>query len=79
MGFLVIDFSIFGSIFVYEAAKCGNNVKVIEKIVLMVNLYGKITGIDIHIYETHIFHIKMKNIWDYVNKFATFNNLLIVR
>jgi UDP-galactopyranose mutase len=33
-------------------------------------------GIDIHEYGAHIFHTSDQGVWDYVRKFATFNNYI---
>ena len=78
MNYLVIGSGIFGSTFAYEAAKRGNRVKVIEKRNhIGGNIYTKkIAGIDVHMYGAHIFHTQMKKIWDYINRFATFNNFV---
>lgn len=32
------------------------------------------TGIDVHTYGSHIFHTSNKRVWDYVNRFAAFND-----
>ena len=32
------------------------------------------TGIEIHKYGSHIFHTSREDVWNYVNKFATFNS-----
>lgn len=32
------------------------------------------TGIEIHKYGSHLFHTSSVKVWDYVNKFASFNN-----
>ena len=74
--YLVVGSGLFGSVFAYEAAKRGFEVDVLEKRDHVGgNIYTKeIEGIQIHEYGAHIFHTKMKNIWEYVNKFANFNN-----
>ena len=39
------------------------------------NIYCENTnGINVHKYGAHIFHTSDKEIWDYVNQFAEFNN-----
>ena len=35
---------------------------------------GPATGIDCHMYGSHIFHTTRKNVWDYINNFAEFNS-----
>ena len=76
--YLVVGSGLFGSTFAYEAAKRGHNVTVIEKKShIGGNIYTKnIDGINVHMYGAHIFHTSMKNIWDYVNQFAEFNNYI---
>ena len=38
------------------------------------NIYTeKIEGINVHKYGAHIFHTNNKKVWEYVNKYATFN------
>ena len=38
------------------------------------NVYTeKVEGISVHKYGAHIFHTNNKEVWDYVNQFATFN------
>lgn len=74
--YLIVGAGLFGSVFAYEAAKRGKNVKVIEKKDHIAgNIYTKeVEGIQVHEYGAHIFHTSMKNIWNYVNQFAEFNN-----
>ncbi|MCT6851193.1 MAG: UDP-galactopyranose mutase [Staphylococcus epidermidis] len=76
MKYLVVGSGLFGSTFAYESAKRGHNVTVLEKKShIGGNIYTKeIDGINVHMYGAHIFHTSMKNIWDYVNQFAEFNN-----
>lgn len=33
-------------------------------------------GIHVHRYGAHIFHTSNKEVWDYVNQFAEFNNYI---
>ena len=73
--YLVVGSGLFGATFAYEAAKRGKRVKVIEKRDHIAgNIYTKeVDGIQVHQYGAHIFHTSNKEIWDYVNQFATFN------
>lgn len=73
--YLVVGAGLFGATFAYEAAKRGKRVKVIEKRDHIAgNIYTKeVHGIQVHQYGAHIFHTSNKEIWDYVNQFATFN------
>lgn len=74
--YLVIGAGLFGAVFAHEAALRGNQVTVLEKRDHVGgNIYTKeIEGIQVHMYGAHIFHTKMKNIWDYVQQFAEFNH-----
>ncbi|MEW5818724.1 MAG: UDP-galactopyranose mutase [Cyanobacteriota bacterium] len=41
------------------------------------NSYSEIdseTGIEFHTYGSHIFHTSIKEVWDYINKFCSFND-----
>ncbi|USS90334.1 UDP-galactopyranose mutase [Fructilactobacillus carniphilus] len=76
--YLVVGSGLFGATFAYEAAKRGNHVQVIEKRDHIAgNIYTKeVEGIQVHQYGAHIFHTKMKDIWEYVQQFAEFNNYI---
>ena len=42
------------------------------------NIYTEnIEGINVHKYGAHIFHTSNKEIWEYINQFAEFNNYII--
>ncbi|MDR3258879.1 MAG: UDP-galactopyranose mutase [Fusobacteriaceae bacterium] len=74
--YLIVGSGLFGSIFAYEAKRRGKKVLVIDKRNHIAgNIYTKnIEGINVHMYGAHIFHTSNKEIWDYINKFAEFNN-----
>ncbi|WP_338216085.1 UDP-galactopyranose mutase [Companilactobacillus muriivasis] len=78
MNYLVVGSGLFGAVFAHEAAQKGHSVKVIEKRShIGGNIYTKeVAGIQVHEYGAHIFHTSMKEIWDYVNQFADFNNYI---
>lgn len=41
------------------------------------NIYTeKRENINVHVYGAHIFHTSNKKVWDYINKFAEFNNYI---
>lgn len=73
--YLVVGAGLFGAVFAHEMAKVGKKVKVIEKRDHIAgNIYTEdVDGIQVHKYGAHIFHTSDKNIWEYVNQFATFN------
>lgn len=74
--YLIVGSGLFGSVFAYEANKRGKKCLVIDKRKhLGGNVFCEnIEGINVHKYGAHIFHTNDKFIWDYVNKFAEFNN-----
>ncbi len=76
--FLIVGAGPYGSTLAYECKKRGYKCLVIDKRDhIGGNLYCKeINGINVHYYGAHIFHTKNKEIWDYVNQFATFNNYI---
>jgi UDP-galactopyranose mutase len=74
--YLVVGAGITGAVFAHEAAKVGKSCLVIDRRDHIAgNIYTKeIEGINVHMYGAHIFHTSMRNVWDYVNQFAEFNN-----
>ena len=73
--YLVVGSGLYGAIFACEANKKGKKVLVIDKRPnIGGNIYTeKIEGINVHKYGVHIFHTNNKKVWEYVNKYATFN------
>lgn len=74
--YLVVGAGISGAVFAREATDVGRRVLVIDKREHVAgNVYSEdVGGIQCHRYGAHIFHTSMKNVWDYVNRFAEFNN-----
>ena len=72
--FLIVGAGLFGSVFAREATDRGYKCLVIDKRDhIGGNCYTEnVDGIDIHTYGPHIFHTSAKKIWDYVNRFAEF-------
>ena len=66
---------LFGAVFAHEMTAKGKKCLVIDKRAhIGGNIYTEeIEGINVHKYGAHIFHTSKKEIWDYVNRFATFN------
>ena len=79
--YLIVGAGLFGAVFAYEAKKQGKQVLVIDKREhIGGNIYSKeVEGIQVHQYGAHIFHTSNKEVWDYVNQFAVFNRLPILR
>ncbi len=73
--YLIVGAGLFGAVFAREAADRGKRCLVIDKRDhIGGNIYTKeIEGINVHLYGAHIFHTSNKTVWDYVNRFATFN------
>ena len=73
--YLVIGAGLFGSVFAREATDAGKRILVIDKRSHVGgNVYTeKIAGIQVHKYGAHIFHTNDTRVWEYVNRFATFN------
>ena len=73
--YLVVGSGLFGSVFAREAKDKGYSVLVVDKRDHIAgNVYTrKVEGINFHQYGAHIFHTNNKEVWDYVNKFITFN------
>lgn len=74
--YLIIGSGFFGSICAHELNKRGHKVLVIEK---RAHIGGNcftdnIEDIHVHKYGPHIFHTNNKEIWEWINGFAEFNN-----
>jgi UDP-galactopyranose mutase len=76
--YVVVGSGLFGSIYAHDISKTGKKVLMIDKRKHSGgNIYTEnIENINIHMYGAHIFHTSNKNIWDYINKFAEFNNYI---
>ena len=74
--YLIVGAGLYGATFAYEASKKGKKCLVIDKRNhIGGNIYCEKTNeINVHKYGAHIFHTSDKEIWDYVNQFAEFNN-----
>ena len=73
--YLIVGAGLFGAVFAQEAKKAGKKVLVIDKRPNIAgNVYTEqIEGIHVHKYGAHIFHTNNKEVWEYVNRFATLN------
>ncbi len=73
--YLVVGSGLFGSVFARQATDSGKKVLVIDKRPNIAgNVYTeKVEGINFHKYGAHIFHTNNTEVWNYVNRFATFN------
>lgn len=69
---------LYGSVFANIAKEHGKRCLVIDKRNhIGGNAYcEEVEGINVHKYGAHIFHTKDKEVWNYVNRFAEFNNYI---
>lgn len=77
--YLIVGSGLFGSICARELTNKGYSCCVIDKRNhIGGNCYTKNKeGINIHVYGPHIFHTSDKEIWDYINQYAKFNNFVL--
>ena len=73
--FLIVGAGLFGATCARELTDAGKSCLVIDKRPHIAgNVYTEQTeGIHVHIYGAHIFHTNNKQVWDYVQRFASFN------
>ena len=73
--YLIVGAGLYGAVFAREAVNAGKKVLVIDKRPNIAgNVYTEdVEGIKVHVYGAHIFHTNNKEVWDYVNRYATFN------
>ena len=76
--YLIVGAGLFGSVFAREALNRGKTCLVIDKRNHIAgNIYTEAEeGINVHKYGAHIFHTDNKEIWEYANKYADFNNYI---
>ena len=76
--YLIVGAGLFGATFAERAIKKGKKVLIIDKRNHIAgNVYtNEIEGIHVHVYGAHIFHTSYDDVWEYVNRFATFNNFV---
>ncbi len=74
--YLIVGAGLTGAVFAHEAHALGKKCLVIDRRDHIAgNIYTEeCEGIYVHRYGAHIFHTSLKDVWDYVNRFAEFNN-----
>ena len=76
--YLIVGAGIFGATVAERLADAGKKVLVVDRRThLAGNIYSyadEETGIEVHKYGSHIFHTEIEEVWDYVTKFAEFND-----
>lgn len=76
--YLIVGAGLFGAVFARQATDFGKKCLVIDRRnhiagnAHMENLFG----IDVHKYGPHIFHTSNELVWNYVNKFTSFNSFI---
>lgn len=73
--YLVVGAGLFGATFAQQAKEAGKTVLVIDKRDHIAgNVYTKeVEKIHVHQYGAHIFHTNNHKVWEYLQRFATFN------
>ena len=73
--YLIVGAGLYGAVFAQKAMEAGKTCLVIEKRDHIAgNIYTEaVEGIQVHRYGAHIFHTNNSEVWNYVNRFATFN------
>lgn len=76
--YLIVGAGLFGAVFAREALDRGKSCLVIDRRAHVAgNIYTeRIEGINVHQYGAHIFHTSDKRVWEYINRFAEFNNYI---
>lgn len=76
--YLIVGSGLYGAICAHELKKAGKKVLVIDKRNhIGGNVYTEnVEGINVHKYGAHIFHTSNIEVWEYINKFAEFNNYI---
>ena len=73
--YLIVGAGLYGAVFAQKAMEVGKTCLVLEKRDHIAgNIYTEaVEGIQVHRYGAHIFHTNNDEVWNYVNRFATFN------
>ena len=74
--YLIVGAGLYGAVFARELTRRGKSCLVIDRRNHVAgNIYTeKKAGINVHKYGAHIFHTSDREVWEYVNQFAEFNN-----
>ena len=73
--YLIVGAGLYGAVFARQAADAGKKVLVIDRRShIGGNVYTeKVESIDFHKYGAHIFHTNNQQVWQYVNRYVSFN------
>jgi len=75
---LIVGAGLYGAVFAHEMTAKGKSCIVIDKRDhIGGNIYTKNEhGINVHVYGAHIFHTSDREVWEFMNRFAEFNNYI---
>lgn len=76
--YLIVGAGLYGAVFARELTRRSKKCLVIDRRDHIAgNVYTEtVSGIHVHKYGAHIFHTNDKEVWNYVNQFAEFNNYI---
>lgn len=76
--YLIVGAGLFGSVFAREMTDRAKRCIVIDRRGhIGGNCYTeRVAGINVHRYGAHIFHTSDRRVWNYINRFAQFNNFV---
>ncbi len=76
--YLIVGAGLFGAVFAHEMKNKGKKILVMDRRPHVAgNAYTREEeGIQVHEYGAHIFHTNDDAVWEYVNRFASFNNYI---
>lgn len=75
---LIVGAGLFGAVAAQQLLEQGKSVLVLDKRAHVGgNVYTEtVEGVEVHRYGAHIFHTNDKAVWEYVNRFASFNRFV---
>ena len=76
--YLIVGAGLYGAVFAREMTDKGKKCLVIDRRDHIAgNAFTQaVSGIQVHKYGAHIFHTSDREVWDYVNRFAEFNDFI---
>ena len=76
--YLIVGAGLFAGVFAQRATAFGRKCAILERRNhIGGNVYTEnIEGINVHKYGAHIFHTSDEEVWEYINRFAAFNNYI---
>ncbi len=76
--YLIVGAGLYGAVYARQKTDAGKKCLVIDRRDHIAgNVYTeKMRGVDVHVYGPHIFHTDKDDVWEYVNRFASFNHFV---